>query len=122
MMEGGHLLTADIEPMTGRDDVAILKLIGEADLATADQVREAFRRLVELDVTTAVIDASGVEFIDSTGLHALVDGERMLQEQGMSAVLVPSRIVKRVLDLVFPDGLFTTRVDTLEEALALIRG
>ena len=70
--------------------------------------------------SAVIIDASGVTFMDSTGLHALVEGKKLIHENGTRIVLVPSRQVRRVLELVFPDPLFATRVETIEEALAAI--
>lgn len=69
---------------------------------------------------SVIIDATDVTFMDSTGLHALVEGKRMLHEKGSRIYLVPSQQVRRVLELVFPDPLFPMRLDTVAEALLAI--
>jgi anti-anti-sigma factor len=76
---------------------------------------------VDRTLSNVVIDAREVTFLDSTGLHAFVEGKRLIHEQGSTIVMVPSRIVRRVLDLVFPDGLFATRVETIDEATAAVK-
>ena len=37
-----------------------------------------------------ILDATSIGFMDSTGLHALVDGKRMIHESGTNLILVPS--------------------------------
>jgi anti-sigma B factor antagonist len=118
---GKHDLTADIEPLSDVDDGAILRLVGEIDMMTIEVLREAFQGLVNRTLSNVVIDAREVTFLDSTGLHAFVEGKRLIHEQGSTIVMVPSRIVRRVLDLVFPDGLFATRVETIDEATAAVK-
>ena len=48
-----------------------------------------------------ILDATGISFMDSTGLHALVNGKRMIHEAGTRLILVPSPQMRRVLELVF---------------------
>ena len=118
---GKHDLTADIEPLSDVDNGAILRLAGEIDMMTIEVLREAFQGLIDRNLSNVVIDAREVTFLDSTGLHAFVEGKRLIHEQGSTIVMVPSRIVRRVLDLVFPDGLFATRVETIDEATAAVK-
>lgn len=118
---GVHDLTAEIEVLGDVDDGAILRLVGEIDMMSSEVLRQAFQGLVDRNLSNVVIDAREVTFLDSTGLHAFVEGKRLIHEHGSAIVMVPSRIVRRVLDLVFPDGLFATRVETMEEATAALK-
>lgn len=43
-------------------------------------------------------------------------------QNGMRIFLVPSRQVRRVLELVFPDPIFASRLDSVEEAIAAVDG
>src|SRR5947209_5889436 len=49
-----------------------LKLSGELDVATAPRLADRLHQLRE-ENRTVVVDLSGVEFMDSSGLHALFD-------------------------------------------------
>jgi anti-sigma B factor antagonist len=97
---------------------AILVLSGEIDLATAPVMVTEFKTLADRDLTDVIIDAREVSFIDSTGLHGLVEGKRIIHEKGSKIVLVPSPQLRRVLELVFPEPLYATRLDTMNEAFA----
>lgn len=116
MEEQTTQLQVDIFEVDDRDDGAVLRLSGEIDLATASRLEAAFQELADRGLTEVIIDASMVSFMDSTGLHALVKGKRQIHEVGSSLALVVSPQVRRVLELVFPEHLFATRVDTMEQA------
>jgi len=113
-------LQADIEELWHGQGAAVLRLVGEIDIATVDRMREALAKLAERHLTDVIIDATGVTFMDSTGLHALVEGKRHIHEDGSNIVLIASPNVRRVLELIFPDPLFAARVSTIEEALATL--
>jgi anti-sigma B factor antagonist len=112
-------LTSSIEELS--NGAAILVLSGEIDLATAPHVVSKFQELADRDLTNVIIDAREVDFIDSTGLHAFVKGKRIVHEKGSQIILVPSRQVRRLLEMVFPERLFADRVETMDEALAILR-
>lgn len=114
----GDLLTAELTSLSER--VAIMRLTGEVDISSAHVMNQRFQHVADQALGDVIIDATGVSFMDSTGLHALVEGKRLLHERGIRIVLVPSTQVRRVLELVFPDPLFAVRVETLEEALDLV--
>ncbi|HET8740204.1 MAG TPA: STAS domain-containing protein [Acidimicrobiia bacterium] len=113
-------LTADIAPLVDGSEGVRLQLIGEIDISTVDRFRIALQELLVSQHDQVVIDATGVDFMDSTGLHALVDGKRLIHENGSTVVLVASPAVRRVLELIFPDPLFAARVDSMDEALAVL--
>src|SRR2546425_7716909 len=59
-----------------------VRLEGECDLASAPVLREALRPMVPPEITEVVIDASQLEFIDSTGLGVILGAHRRLTESG----------------------------------------
>jgi anti-sigma B factor antagonist len=107
---------------TLREGVTILRLKGEIDLSSAELVTDGLAKCAGQGLTDMVIDATGVTFMDSTGLHALVEGKRLVHEEGIRIYLVPSPQMRRVLEMVFPDPLFAARLDSVEEAMAVIDG
>jgi anti-sigma B factor antagonist len=113
-----ELLTAELRSLG--DGAAIVHLIGEVDISSAHLLNTQFKKVAKTRLRGVIIDATGVSFMDSTGLHALIEGKRLLHDTGTRIVLVPSPQVRRVLELVFPDPLFAARVDTVDEALGMI--
>ncbi len=116
MDEQTKQLQVDILEVDNREHGAVLRLSGEIDMATVSRLQEAFQELADRRLTEVIVDASMVTFMDSTGLHALVEGKRQIHETGSSLALVVSPQVRRVLELVFPESLFALRVDTMEQA------
>lgn len=76
------------------DGVRYLRLTGELDLATADTLRHALDGFT--DGERVVVDTTELEFIDSTGLHTLVEVRNRL---GKGFIVVPGRATERLFDL-----------------------
>jgi anti-sigma B factor antagonist len=55
---------------------AVIRLGGELDILTAPAVERAMATAVSMPVRTVVLDISGVLFIDSSGLGAVVAAHR----------------------------------------------
>jgi anti-anti-sigma factor len=72
---------------------------GEIDLATADRFEErASEAVMDAPGSSVLIDLSGVTFMDSAGMRALI---RVLElRSGKSLIVQPSRQVFRLLELV----------------------
>jgi len=113
------LLTAELRSLG--DHTAIVHLTGEVDISSAHVLNVQLESAAKSGLRDVIIDATGVSFMDSTGLHALVEGKRLLHDSGTRIVLVSSPQVRRVLELVFPDPLFAARVDSVDEALGIIQ-
>lgn len=64
------------------DATAVVRVVGELDLATAPQLRERLAGLTNSGVRTVTVDLAHLDFIDSTGLHVLVSGLKRLRELG----------------------------------------
>ena len=80
----------------------VLSLSGEIDLSVAEDVRAA---LVDAsDAGIRVIDVSEVTFIDSMGVRTLLMAARSLNGSGPLVLRDPSDSVRRVLDIMMPNG------------------
>lgn len=119
MDETVALLT--VQAIKNTDGTVIVQLNGEIDVSSGQILIDAFRTISEEHMPDVILDATGISFMDSAGVHALVDGKRMIHEGGTNLILVPSAQMRRVLELAYPGPLFAARVKTLEEALALIQ-
>ena len=60
-------------------DKAILHPIGRMDVESSPIVRQTILDMVEQNIGTIVVDLSQVEFMDSSGLSALVSGMKALR-------------------------------------------
>ena len=83
-------------------NVAVLSVHGEVDLETAPALRETLLPALEHQTGPVVVDLSEVTFMDSTGVHVLVDTRRRLEPQNRQLAIVcrESGQVHRLLALV----------------------
>jgi anti-sigma B factor antagonist len=81
-----------------RDGIAVLRLEGELDLATAGLVPEAVTRLLRDGHTRIVVDLRRVRLIDSVGVRALLHiRRRMWRGDGRAAFVCTEEPTGRVL-------------------------
>jgi anti-anti-sigma factor len=96
--EEGHL---SVE--TSIDDAAHtarVALAGELDLNCVDAVTTEFDNLGEQGLHTVLVDASGLTFLDSSGLRALLAGSEKLQAKRVQfRVVNASPAIARLLDM-----------------------
>lgn len=111
-----HLMSLTLEAI--QPHIAVLTMSGEIDLACKELLDERFQSLDTDDLEYLIVDASGLTFIDSTGLQSLARGKALVGEETVM-IIVPSRPLERILDLCFPGDFFSPRSDTLEQALEL---
>jgi anti-anti-sigma factor len=71
-----------------RGTTRIVCVDGEIDLSTVSELRDAIGAAFDDDSETVVVDLSGVTFMDSTGLHALIDADRRSHAGGIRLVIV----------------------------------
>ena len=83
-----------IEPL---DDSCVMRAAGEIDIATAPTLRAQLAAARAARLTT-LLDLSAVSFIDSSGLHVLLDGARWVDADKWGLFIVrPSWAVLRLL-------------------------
>jgi anti-anti-sigma factor len=76
-----------------------LALIGELDLATLHLLEHELER-IEPTEKRLVLDLRGLEFVDSSGLHALLRADRRLSDAGGQLTIVRGpRAVERLFRL-----------------------
>ena len=78
----------EVEPV---DDVAVVRLLGEHDLASTAALRASLLRLIEEDYGV-VVDCTETEFMDVAVLRILLEAEDVLRGRGRRlAVLLRTR-------------------------------
>src|SRR3954449_3284200 len=73
---------------TTAGDVPIVAVNGEVDVYSAPALKDKITELLESGQTTLIVDLSGVAFLDSTGLGALVEARSATGEAGGALPLV----------------------------------
>ncbi len=97
---------------------AVVELSGRLDLLSAAEVRQQISTAVADGNQRLVVDMSGVEFIDSTGLGSLVSGLKATRLAGGDLRLArPGEQVRTILKLTTLDRVLKP-YETTEEALA----
>jgi anti-sigma B factor antagonist len=91
------------------DDHTIVTICGEIDLYTAPRLHsELGAVLVDGMPTRVVIDMSGVEFCDSTGMNVLLSCLRRVRERGGELeIAAPKPAVRKILQVTGLDSVFT---------------
>ena len=88
---------------------------GELDLATVEQLQRKLGQLIDAGSARIVIDLRGVEFLDSTGLHTLLDAHAQAQHDNWELTIIPGpRAVQRIFEI-------TCTIDRLPFATANYR-
>ena len=81
-------------------EVHVVALSGEIDLSNASEVDEELKRVEATDADAIIVDLTGVEFIDSTGIRLLVtvDARSRADANRVSLVRPPPRVF-RILEI-----------------------
>jgi anti-sigma B factor antagonist len=96
----------------------VVTVTGEIDLATQGQLRTTLNDLVVAGHVDLVLDLSGVDFVDSTGLGALIGTRRRVHAfHGSLALVIPNEAVMKVFTITGLEKVFDIH-DTLAAALA----
>ena len=94
---------------------------GELDIETAPRLSEEVERAVWSTVGAFVLDLSGLTFLDSSGLHALLRARAFLAREDRPLVLIcPPGQARRVLDLASVLDTFVTYASSEAAAAALV--
>lgn len=97
--------------------VPVLAVSGEVDVYSAPTLKERFAELINSGASTLVVDLTGVAFLDSTGLGALVEARALTGDAGGSLLIVctQERIMK-LFTITGLDSVFTIH-STVDAAL-----
>jgi anti-anti-sigma factor len=107
----GGVGPSDIRPfevrVERRGKTAILRLLGEFDIAGAGQLDACIKESSRNSPDEVVIDLSGVTFLDSRGLRSLIRTRELGPEAGWSLKLVrgPEQ-VQKIFELTGLDAVF----------------
>jgi anti-sigma B factor antagonist len=103
----GPSATLTIDVSLGPDYVRVT-IAGELDLSTVPEFDRALDRIDLTTVKRLVIDLCGVTFMDSTGLHAVIQRHRSVQANGYQLIVRRgSDQVQRLFELTGVDDVLT---------------
>jgi anti-sigma B factor antagonist len=109
--DGTNVETLSIATSRDRDEY-VIELGGELDLSGVARVSEVFASALKSGAAGIVLDLRELEFLDSTGVHAILTAERSASARNRSFVIIRgSRQVQRIFEvsgvagrLAFVDG------------------
>jgi anti-sigma B factor antagonist len=83
------------------DDAVVVVVRGNLDIDSASMLTTAVDQVLAVPVPRVVIDLSGVEFCDSTGLSAFVVGHtRAVAQGGWLRLAAPNEFLAQLLETV----------------------
>ncbi len=95
-----------------RPGICVLSVDGEVDTLTASAFTGALEELTAAAEPVLVVDLTGVTFLASSGLAALIQAARRAEERALTLRLVaPTRAVRRPLEITGTDRLFEIHAD-----------
>lgn len=96
---------------------AVVRPVGQVDVDTAQELKEKLKEVAEGGASLVVVDLGEVDFIDSSGLSALVSGLKALRQRGGALNLSrPHPQALTALRLTMLDRVFSI-YPSVEEAL-----
>jgi len=90
----------EIEPAAESSGTATVRVTGEVDISSSKQLREALETSLGEACRELALDLSNVRFMDSSGLHALVETTQGFRRAGgVVSIHKPSPAVLRLLEI-----------------------
>jgi anti-sigma B factor antagonist len=100
--------------------IQLVSVAGELDMSTSADLRRRVEANLRRGRNCVVIDLSGVTYMDSSGLAALIAAHQLTEERrGRLALVIRSEAVRRTVEVRGLDRVFTI-VATREEAVAAV--
>lgn len=100
--------------------VAVVTVLGQADLHTASELRSALGGLIDGGSRQLLVDLTGTTFLDSMTLGVLIGAlKRLAAVDGRLAIVCPDRHLRRVFEITSLDRVFTI-VESPERAVSLL--
>ena len=104
----------------GLGDAPGVAVRGEVDIGVVEALEEAIDGAIRDSVGAFIIDLTGLDFIESSGLHVLVRARGLLSREDRAlAVVCPFGPVRRALELSGTSELFAL-YPSRDEALAAL--
>jgi anti-sigma B factor antagonist len=99
----------------------VIAVTGEIHVSTAPEFSRRLNAAIARGKTAVVLDLTGVEFIDSTGLSVLLNGlRRVTRQRGRMAIVCTNPTVLRLFEITRLDSTFDIH-ETREDALRTAR-
>ena len=114
----------EINSGPGPEDVYVVHVAGEVDMSHEEELRGELRTAVAADASGIVVDLTECEFIDSSGIRALLlSREAQNAKDGTEhlAVAASSEQILRILTVMGIDRVIPVR-PTVDEAVSEISG
>jgi anti-sigma B factor antagonist len=90
-----------------KDEACVLEIHGDLDIAVSGMLGHELDELLDLDIPQVAVDLSGVQFMDSSALSALVQAHERARERTQQFVLLrPSPACAKVLNITGLDRVF----------------
>jgi anti-sigma B factor antagonist len=100
-------------------DCAVLQVSGEVDAYTAPMLRERIRDIAAKGAVHIITDLGQVDFLDSTGLGALVGGlKRLREDEGSLALVITTPRLLRIFQVTGLTKAFAARRSVAEAITA----
>jgi anti-sigma B factor antagonist len=113
----------EISSERGPDDVYVVRVAGEVDISHEEELRGELQRAGNEDSAGIVVDLTDCDFIDSSGVRALLVSRETQREEGDQAsfaIAAASDQLLRILSVMGVDKVIPVR-PTVEEASAELR-
>jgi anti-sigma B factor antagonist len=91
---------ADLElELTSADLGTVITVRGEVDMATAPQLRDLLKQLIDAGSQRIVLDCRALAFLDSSGIGVLIAARNRLGDDGEIVLDSPPAHVRKVLEI-----------------------
>lgn len=103
--------------LSRHSSIYILDVVGEMDLYNSFQLKTIVSKMMEKNIKSYIINLENVEYIDSSGIGALIHVYSVLKKAGMRLKIVNVHgSVKRVIELTKLMGYFPM-ANNIKEAI-----
>lgn len=115
--ENGECLVSSTRLKNG---AVFVSVSGDVDLSTAPMLERALLTAIAEGATTIAVDMSECCFVDSAGIHALLQAQAELKRTGGRLSLIsPARAVRRALEVSRLERAFSVH-DSRVQALGIV--
>jgi anti-sigma B factor antagonist len=84
-----------VEKAADPSGALVVKLAGEIDMSNAESLGRAIEQLIDPGTERLVIDLSGLDFMDSSGIAMLL---RVTSDIDTVHIRNPSNVIRRIID------------------------